>query len=193
MRPRTRSRRGDPFHALHIHRRRTHRLETKLCRHHGDELCAQLHPRPRASPAAARDAHHRRSAHARCRARPGAPYLERWALSVLSHAASVTPETVDSSRRVVLQHVDPGFYGKLEEALIVEADRIKKDHSSTIFYPDRARVNTSDLSVEVEGVQKTLVGSTVTSSRKKTWRLTFRYDAGRLFLTSLTDQPSSGS
>lgn len=83
---------------------------------------------------------------------PGAPYLERWALSVLSHAASVTPETVDSSRRVVLQHVDPGFYGKLEEALIVEADRIKKDHSSTIFYPDRARVNTSDLSVEVEGV-----------------------------------------
>lgn len=96
---------------------------------------------------------------------PGAPYLERWALSVLSHAASVTPETVDSSRRVVLQHVDPGFYGKLEEAL----------------------------SVEVEGVQKTLVGSTVTSSRKKTWRLTFRYDAGRLFLTSLTDQPSSGS
>lgn len=95
---------------------------------------------------------------------PGAPYLERWALSVLSHAASVTPETVDSSRRV-----------------------------STIFYPDRARVNTSDLSVEVEGVQKTLVGSTVTSSRKKTWRLTFRYDAGRLFLTSLTDQPSSGS
>lgn len=69
---------------------------------------------------------------------PGAPYLERWALSVLSHAASVTPETVDSSRRVVLQHVDPGFYGKLEEALIVEADRIKKDHSSTIFYPDRA-------------------------------------------------------
>lgn len=94
---------------------------------------------------------------------PGAPYLERWALSVLSHAASVTPETVDSSRRVVLQHVDPGFYGKLEEALIVEADRIKKDHSSTIFYPDRARVNTSDLSVEVEGVQKTLVGSTVTS------------------------------
>lgn len=124
---------------------------------------------------------------------PGAPYLERWALSVLSHAASVTPETVDSSRRVVLQHVDPGFYGKLEEALIVEADRIKKDHSSTIFYPDRARVNTSDLSVEVEGVQKTLVGSTVTSSRKKTWRLTFRYDAGRLFLTSLTDQPSSRS
>mgnify|MGYP003376008162 FL=1 len=107
--------------------------------------------------------------------------------------ASVTPETVDSSRRVVLQHVDPGFYGKLEEALIVEADRIKKDHSSTIFYPDRARVNTSELSVEVEGVQKTLVGSTVTSSRKKTWRLTFRYDAGRLFLTSLTDQPSSGS
>lgn len=59
---------------------------------------------------------------------PGAPYLERWALSVLSHAASVTPETVDSSRRVVLQHVDPGFYGKLEEALIVEADRIKKEH-----------------------------------------------------------------
>ena len=47
---------------------------------------------------------------------PGAPYLERWALSVLSHAASVTPETVDSSRRVVLQHVDPGFYRKLEEA-----------------------------------------------------------------------------
>ena len=192
-----RSRLGDPSHALHIHRRRTHRLETKLCRHHGDELCAQLHPRPRASPAAARDAHHRRAAEREVwtfdEAGPGAPYLERWALSVLSHAASVTPETVDSSRRVVLQHVDPGFYGKLEEALIVEADRIKKDHSSTIFYPDRARVNTSDLSVEVEGVQKTLVGSTVTSSRKKTWRLTFRYDAGRLFLTSLTDQPSSGS
>lgn len=124
---------------------------------------------------------------ARVRARP---YLERWALSILSHAASVTPETVDAARRAVLSHVDPGFYGKLEEALIVEADRIKKDHSSTVFYPDRARVNTTDLSVEVEGIQKTLVGCTVTSSKPKTWRLTFRYDAGRLFLTSLTDRPA---
>lgn len=122
---------------------------------------------------------------------PGAPYLERWALSILSHAASVTPETVDAARRAVLAHVDPGFYGKLEEALIVEADRIKKDHSSSVFYPDRARVNTKDLSVEVEGLQKTLVGSTVTSSKPKTWRLTFRYDAGRLFLTSLTDRPAA--
>ena len=122
---------------------------------------------------------------------PGAPYLERWALSILSHAANVTPETVDSARRAILKHVDPAFYGKLEEALIVEADRIKKDHSSSIFYADRARVNTADLSVEVEGIQKTLVGSTVTSTRKKIWRLTFRYDAGRLFLTSLTERANT--
>ena len=102
----------------------------------------------------------------------------------------VVPPTL-AAEREVWSFSDSGFYGKLEEALIVEADRIKKDHSSSVFYPDRARVNTKDLSVEVEGLQKTLVGSTVTSSKPKTWRLTFRYDAGRLFLTSLTDRPAA--
>lgn len=120
---------------------------------------------------------------------PSAAYLERHALSVLSHAASVTPDTIDASRRAVLRHVDPAAYGALEETLIVEGDRMKKDHSSTIFYPDKARVDRAALTVDVEGIQKVLVGSTVTSTRRKVWHLAFRYDAGRLFLTQLTDRP----
>lgn len=119
---------------------------------------------------------------------PSASYLERFALSILSYAACVTPDTIDSARRAVLEHVDPAAYGALEETLIVEGDRMKKDHSSTVFYADEAHVNLSTLTVDVEGVQKLLVGSTVTRTQRKTWRLTFRYDAGRLFLTSLTDR-----
>ena len=119
---------------------------------------------------------------------PSPAYLERFALSILSFAASVTPDTIDSARRAVLEHVDPAAYGVLEETLIVEGDRMKKDHSSTVFYADKARVNLNTLTVEVDGVQKLLVGSTVTRTQRKTWRMTFRYDAGRLFLTSLTDR-----
>lgn len=119
---------------------------------------------------------------------PSAPYIERFALSLLSHAASVTPDTVDAARKAILRHVDPAVYGELEEAFILEGDRIKKEHASSAFYPDKVRVDVPTLSVDVEGVQKLFVGSTVTSTRRKVWRMTFRHDAGRLFLTSLTDR-----
>ena len=123
---------------------------------------------------------------------PSAPYIERFALSLLSHAASITPDTVDAARRAILLHADPSVYGELEEPFILEGERIKKEHASSAFYPSRARVDVEKLTVDVEGVQKLFVGSTVTSSRQKTWRLTFRYDAGRLFLTSLTDRAADG-
>lgn len=124
---------------------------------------------------------------------PSAPYIERFALSLLSHAASITPDTVDAARKAILLHADPAVYGELEEAFILEGERIKKEHASSAFYPNIAHVDVDKLSVDVEGIQKLFVGSTVTSSRPKTWHMTFRYDAGRLFLTSLTDRSAGGS
>lgn len=124
---------------------------------------------------------------------PSAPYIERFALSLLSHAATVTPDTVDAARKAILLHADPAVYGELEEAFILEGERIKKEHASSAFFPNKARVDVDKLTVDVEGIQKLLVGSTVTSTRQKTWRMTFRYDAGRLFLTSLTDRTAEGS
>ena len=120
---------------------------------------------------------------------PSPAYLERFALSLLSHAANVTPETVDSSRTALLRHTDPSVYAAMEAAFRIEGERLRKDHASTVFYPDVARADVRTLTVEVTGTQKLLVGTAVTSTREKTWRMTFRYDAGRLFLTGMTDRP----
>lgn len=119
---------------------------------------------------------------------PSAAYLERFAVSLLSFAASVTPSTVDASRIEILKHTDPSVYAEIESAFILEGDRMKKEHSSTIFYPSTAVVNEKALTVKVTGEQKLLVGNTVTSKRQKTWSMRFRYDAGRLFLLSITDR-----
>lgn len=119
---------------------------------------------------------------------PSAAYLERYALGILAYVASVTPETVDSCRATVLKHTDPSVYGEIESAFLLEGDRMKKDHSSTIFYAKSATVDAQGLVVKVTGMQKLVVGNTVTSSREKTWTMHFRYDAGRLFLLSVTDR-----
>jgi conjugal transfer pilus assembly protein TraE len=122
---------------------------------------------------------------------PNAAYLERFALSILSYAANVTPETVDASRKLLLQHVDPAVYGEIETAFLLEGERMKKDHASTVFYADRAVVNPKTLTAEISGVQKLFVGSTVTRNEKKVWTLGFRYDAGRLYLTQILDSSLS--
>ncbi len=119
---------------------------------------------------------------------PSAAYLERFALSLLSYVATVTPETVDSSRTALLRHTDASVYGEIESAFIIEGDRMKKDHSSTIFYPKNASVDEKALIVKVTGTQKLVIGNTVTSTHEKTWTLRFRYTAGRLFLLSVTDR-----
>lgn len=121
---------------------------------------------------------------------PSAAYLERFALSLLSYVATVTPETVDSSRIAVLKHTDASVYGDIESAFLIEGDRMKKDHSSTIFYPQKAVVDDKKLVVKVTGTQKLVVGNTVTSTRTKSWTMRFRYAAGRLFLLSVTDRES---
>lgn len=119
---------------------------------------------------------------------PGAPYLQRYALSVVQWLTNVTPASCDAARERVLSIVDPTAYAAFNERLLSEHRRIKQNKIAGMFCPVRVHVDAKALTVDVDGIQKTLIGKELTRQTNKRISLTFRYDAGRLFLTGVSDK-----
>lgn len=116
---------------------------------------------------------------------PSDAYLSRFALSTLKWATDVTPQTVTNAHETLLKFVDPAVLQTFDDALTLQARQIKHDAASSFFAPSQVTVNRNALRVDVKGEQTMVIGNTVTSRTPTHYVLTFRYDAGRLFLTRL--------
>lgn len=120
---------------------------------------------------------------------PDPRYLERHALSLVTAFSTLSPKTMDATVARFLEHVDPEHLVEIEKRLTREITELKKDSASIVFMPSRTRATPKDLTVDILGERRQLIGSVVTSVRSVCYRLRFRHDAGRLFLTTLTELP----
>ncbi len=116
---------------------------------------------------------------------PSDAYLSRFALSTLKWATDITPQTVVSAHETLLKFVDPAVLKTFDEALTLQARQIKHEAASSYFAPSQVTVNRKALRVDIKGDQTMMIGNAVTSRTPAHYVLTFRYDAGRLFLTRL--------
>jgi conjugal transfer pilus assembly protein TraE len=100
---------------------------------------------------------------------------------------NLTPENADSQRQLLLRYVDPRFYGPINNALILERDRITKEHISTAFYPVNIRVDAKRNTVIITGDFVSNMGLTQLSLERVSYQLHYRYDQGRLLVSQFQE------
>jgi type IV conjugative transfer system protein TraE len=116
-------------------------------------------------------------------------YLEEMTLFFTHLLLDVSPHSMPYQRDVILRNVDPSLYNFLKHKLVKEQEKYKKENLSTSFRPTKVIVNTTTLESLVEGYLTSFVGGKAVQQITDIYRISFRYEAGRLFIKSFESQP----
>lgn len=116
-------------------------------------------------------------------------YLEEMTLFFTHLLFDVSPHSMPYQREVILRNVDPSMYNFLKHKLVREEEKYKKENLSTTFRPTKVVVNTYTLESLVEGYLTSFVGGKEVQQITDKYRISFRYEAGRLFIKSFEGQP----
>ncbi|MDO5531910.1 TraE/TraK family type IV conjugative transfer system protein [Sutterella sp.] len=119
--------------------------------------------------------------------KPDARYLEQASLNAVTLLTNITPVNMESAYAKLMKLVDPEVYGVFKKKLREEHRSLAADDASIVFFPYRTRTDTSSMTAEVKGTRKVMIGSVVTETRTAVYRLTWRYDTGRLFLRTIAE------
>ena len=118
-------------------------------------------------------------------------YLERWSLAVTALVGTMSPSTMDANAAKLLALAAPEVHDEMERRLLREVESLRADRAASVFYPSRTRVDADHFTVDVEGERRVLIGSKVAGSERIVLRVRARYDAGRLYLLSLSEVPAA--
>jgi type IV conjugative transfer system protein TraE len=100
-------------------------------------------------------------------------YLESLALDALPYYTNFTPQTVTNSHYVFLRYVTSDAYGKTQTALSAEADQIRRDNVSQVFWPKNTEINPTQMLVTVHGILKRTIGNVTAYEGSYTYRISF--------------------
>lgn len=104
-------------------------------------------------------------------------YFSRMTIFLSELALNVTSDNVDFQNELLLRYVDPTYYISLKPQLVAEADRIKKDHISTAFFPVDMKVNIQHHEAIVTGDLKSYVGDTALPNKRISYRFVYRFNS----------------
>lgn len=103
---------------------------------------------------------------------------------------NITPSNAENQREMLLRYVSPEYYEGLKVELITESERIAKEHISTVFYPVDTKVDTRHLTTLIIGDLLSTVGTNTLPSQRVTYKITYKYNEGRLLVKSFEEVKS---
>ena len=112
----------------------------------------------------------------------GRRYLEDAARTAAVTLLTLTPENAGHVREAAARMSHASARGAIGAWVASEAERMARRDLSTAFYPERIEVDADGLGAEVTGELAAWIGREEASRARKTYRLTFRLDGGRLGL-----------
>jgi len=110
-------------------------------------------------------------------------YLEEMSRYLSTLVLNATPKSVDANIDVFLRYVDPNAYGAIRSRMAIQAERLRRDDVSTVFYPVAYQTSTEKAQVAVTGDFVTVVGKQIVSSVRRSWRFDFTHTGGRLWVS----------
>ena len=117
----------------------------------------------------------------------GRRYLEDAARTAAVTLLTLTPENAGHVREAAARMSHPSARGAIGAWVASEAERMARRDLSSAFYPWRIDVDPGALTVEVRGELATWIGREESARERKTYRLGFRVDGGRLGLVRFED------
>lgn len=109
-------------------------------------------------------------------------YLEQWGLWVAHLILDVSYASMEVTKNALMKYVHPASHGVLENRLEFEAQRLKRDASSSHFFPSHAVVVLKANAVAVVGQLDVYINERRTSSSTRAYAMEFDVVNGRLFL-----------
>lgn len=119
-------------------------------------------------------------------------YLSEMTLFLVSLGFNVTPSNASMQHAVLLRYVDPNYYSTFKTALTDVAEKIKKEHATTTFYPNDVKVDTNKLIARVSGDLHYTIGDMHLAPKHVTYQFGFSYRQGQLKITSFPEVKSNG-
>lgn len=112
-------------------------------------------------------------------------YLEQMALFFAGLALTYHPDNVDDQVRLFLRYADPAVYGALASRLEADAEKVRRNNLSSVFYPQEVRIKGQR--VALTGQLATFVGQKSVDTRQGVFRFRFEYRGGRLFVSGFEE------
>ena len=112
-------------------------------------------------------------------------YLEQVSVFLANVLLTKSPATAIEQRHIILRHVLPEFFGKLQRDLVIEEEKMIKDNISYVFYPVSVKLNPRSLKAFIIGDKVAFVGSKIVQKEREEYHFSFVCRGGRLFLKSL--------
>lgn len=104
-------------------------------------------------------------------------YLSRMTLFLSELALNVTADNVDYQHEVLLRYADPAYYVRLKPELVSLADKIKKEHITTAFFPIDVKIDCKHNEAIIVGDLKTYVGDTILPVKRMSYHFAYRFNA----------------
>lgn len=114
-------------------------------------------------------------------------YLEEMARYLSGLAFNATPKSVEGNIEIFLRYVAPEAFGDLRTRMAVQAERVKRDNVSTAFYPVSYQTLVSKRQSVITGDFVTMVGKQVVSTTRRSWRLGYSLESGRLSVSEFVE------
>lgn len=116
-------------------------------------------------------------------------YLEAMGRYFAGLMLTYDPSSFTTQKDVVLRYTDPSAHGALETRLTEDAERIKRERLSQVFFPAQVRVRVESLQVAFSGDLDTFVGQEQTDPRRTTYVIQFTNRGGQLYIASFKEAP----
>lgn len=116
-------------------------------------------------------------------------YLEEMSVWFAQTALTVSPESVDYQGERFLRYTSPRARGALKTRLALDAERIKRNDASQVFYLTKGIVvDEKGMQTAVSGSLVTLIGDQRVKTEDKTFRIRFAMESGEIRVTEFTDE-----
>ena len=112
----------------------------------------------------------------------GRRYLEDTARTVAVTLLTLTPENAVEVREAAARMAHPSARGAIAAWVETEAERLARRDLASAFYPDAVESAGGELAAEVSGELVTWLGRQETTRERKTYRLVFAMQGGRIGL-----------
>ena len=114
-------------------------------------------------------------------------YLEQMAYFLAQLVLNVTPQSAEAQSRILLNYAAPSAYGELRTAMAANAERVKRDGSSTVFSPQDLIVDEARQRVGLRGLLTTFISDRRVSEVSKGYAIELQYAGGRIFLKTFRE------
>ena len=114
-------------------------------------------------------------------------YLEQMAYFLAQLVLNVTPQSAEAQSRILLNYAAPSAYGELRTAMAANAERVKRDGSSTVFSPQDLIVDEARQRVGLRGLLTTFISDRRVSEVAKGYVIELQFAAGRIVLKTFRE------